>query len=206
MKVGILGDGLTSLALAKMLVNKCIYVDLLSEDKAINYSQSRTFGITKKNFDFFTHKILDIKKISWKLSNIEIYTENLLNQKIEWHNDKSISVVLCSKGYPEKFENNIEHSLIISENADIINKGDQIILKDNVTLTRFPTKTRKQLKLFTSELNIFPNDDYVSSSQPIKIVQEPNIEINGVGMIYNKTENTFKILKKVTVYYEKPKK
>jgi len=96
--------------------------------------------------------------------------------------------------------------LIVSENADIINKGDQIILKDNVTLTRFPTKTRKQLKLFTSELNIFPNDDYVSSSQPIKIVQEPNIEINGVGMIYNKTENTFKILKKVTVYYEKPKK
>ena len=82
MKVGILGDGLTSLALAKMLVNKCIYVDLLSEDKAINYSQSRTFGITKKNFDFFTHKILDIKKISWKLSNIEIYTENLPNQKI----------------------------------------------------------------------------------------------------------------------------
>ena len=106
----------------------------------------------------------------------------------------------------KKFENNIEHSLIISENADIINNGDQIILKDNVTLTRFPTKTRKQLKLFTSELNIFPNDDYVSSSQPIKIVQEPNIEINGVGMIYNKTENTFKILKKVTVYYEKPKK
>jgi len=82
MKVGILGDGLTSLALAKMLVNKSIYVDLLAEDKVTNYSQSRTFGITKKNFDFFTHKILDIKKISWKLSNIEIYTENLPNQKI----------------------------------------------------------------------------------------------------------------------------
>ena len=48
MKVSILGDGLTSLALAKMLVNKCIYVDLISEDKVTNYYQSQTFGITKK--------------------------------------------------------------------------------------------------------------------------------------------------------------
>jgi len=82
MKVSILGDGLTSLALAKMLVNKCIYVDLISEDKVTNYYQSRTFGITKKNYDFFTQEILNLKTISWKLDNIEVYTENLPNQKI----------------------------------------------------------------------------------------------------------------------------
>ena len=62
MKVGILGDGLTSLALAKMLVNKCIYVDLLSEDKIINYSQSRTFGITKKTLIFLPIKFWILKK------------------------------------------------------------------------------------------------------------------------------------------------
>ena len=82
MKICILGDGLTSLTLAKMLVNKSISVDLLSGEKIINYSNSRTFGITKKNFEFFTNEILDIKKISWKLNNIEIYTENLPDQKI----------------------------------------------------------------------------------------------------------------------------
>ena len=37
-----------------------------------------------------------------------VIDQKLNNQKIEWHDDKSISVVLCSKGYPEKYENNIE--------------------------------------------------------------------------------------------------
>jgi len=82
MKICILGDGLTSLTLAKLLVNKTIAVDLLFEDKAVNYSKSRTFGITKKNYEFFTNQILNIKNISWKLNNIEIYTDNLPNQKI----------------------------------------------------------------------------------------------------------------------------
>ena len=82
MKICILGDSLTSLALAKILVNKKIKVDVLCEDKEINYSNSRTLGITKKNYEFFNKKILNIEKISWKLNNIEIYTENLPNQKI----------------------------------------------------------------------------------------------------------------------------
>jgi len=82
MKICILGDGLTSLVLAKILLNKKISVDILHEDKPINYSNSRTFGITKKNYDFFVDEILCLKKISWKLDNIEVYTENLPNQKI----------------------------------------------------------------------------------------------------------------------------
>ena len=27
---------------------------------------------------------------------------------LEWHEEKTLCVVLCSKGYPDKFENNIE--------------------------------------------------------------------------------------------------
>ena len=27
---------------------------------------------------------------------------------LEWHHDKSLCIVLCSKGYPESYENNIE--------------------------------------------------------------------------------------------------
>ena len=34
-------------------------------------------------------------------------TENLQNINIEWHNKKSLCVVLCSKGYPDKFEKKI---------------------------------------------------------------------------------------------------
>ena len=82
MKVCILGDGLTSLALANLLINKNIKVDLLTEKELVNQSRSRTIGITKKNIDFFESKILNIKKLLWKLNKIEIYTENLRNQKI----------------------------------------------------------------------------------------------------------------------------
>ena len=82
MKICILGDGLTSLVLAKVLIKKNINVDILTEDKSINYSKSRTFGITKKNFEFFNQEISNIEQLSWKLKCIEIYTENLSNQKI----------------------------------------------------------------------------------------------------------------------------
>ena len=34
--------------------------------------------------------------------------ERLKEIEIEWHNKKSLCVVLCSKGYPDKFEKNIE--------------------------------------------------------------------------------------------------
>ena len=82
MKICILGDGLTSLVLAKILLNKKISVDILCENKVINYSNSRTIGITKKNYDFFSDEVTQLKNISWKLDNIEIYTENLPNKKI----------------------------------------------------------------------------------------------------------------------------
>ena len=34
--------------------------------------------------------------------------QKLSSLSIEWHNDKSICIVLCSKGYPDRFDNNIE--------------------------------------------------------------------------------------------------
>ncbi len=37
--------------------------------------------------------------------------QDLINTDIEWHNDKSLCVVLCSKGYPDIYQNNIEINL-----------------------------------------------------------------------------------------------
>ena len=40
---------------------------------------------------------------------IEACVNKKLNSvNLEWHNEKSLCIVLCSKGYPEKFENNVE--------------------------------------------------------------------------------------------------
>ena len=52
--------------------------------------------------------------------------EDLKNTAIDWYNDKSLCVVMCSKGYPEKYENNIElnlNNLILAKNEFLFHAG-----------------------------------------------------------------------------------
>tara|TARA_B110000037_G_scaffold211473_1_gene263066 strand:+ start:1497 stop:2762 length:1266 start_codon:yes stop_codon:yes gene_type:complete len=49
--------------------------------------------------------------------------ENLENIKLEWYDQKSLCIVLCSKGYPDKYINDI---LIENTNKLDLNKGDFI--------------------------------------------------------------------------------
>ena len=61
--------------------------------------------------------------------------KSLSKTNIEWQNKKSMCVVLCSKGYPEKFKKNIEinnlDKIQLDENnflfhAGTINKNDKV--------------------------------------------------------------------------------
>ena len=76
MKVSILGNSLTSLTLAKLLVNQDIRVDIFSFGKIIKKNQIQTIGISKTNIDFFNNNILNIKKLLWNIQKIEILSEN----------------------------------------------------------------------------------------------------------------------------------
>tara|TARA_Y100000591_G_C21767899_1_gene663894 strand:- start:216 stop:1283 length:1068 start_codon:yes stop_codon:yes gene_type:complete len=82
MKICIVGNGLVSLSLAKALVNKGIYVDCYSNQKKNEIDKSRTIGLSKANIKFFEKKIFDIKKLLWNIEKIEIYSENLRNEKV----------------------------------------------------------------------------------------------------------------------------
>ena len=96
MNVCILGDGLTSLSLAKTLVNQGIYVDIFSDRKFKKYNKFRTIGITKSNIDFFNKNILNINKLLWKINKIEIYSKNLKDEKLlnfENNNDQLFSII-----------------------------------------------------------------------------------------------------------------
>ncbi len=75
MKVCIVSDGLVSLTLANVLIQKGIFVDIYVSKKNIQYDQSRTLGISKSNVDYFNNEIINIKKILWEIKNIKIYTE-----------------------------------------------------------------------------------------------------------------------------------
>ena len=90
MKVCILGTGLSSLTLAKALVNQKIFVDILAEKKNNYIDKSRTIGISKTNIEFFKNHIINIEKITWKLKKIEIYSDNLKKEKLlNFENNKS---------------------------------------------------------------------------------------------------------------------
>ena len=96
MRVCIIGSGLSALALAKALVNQNIFVDIVSLTKNYKILSSRTIGISKSNFEYFNRNIVKIDKIIWKLNKIEIYSDNLKNEKLlnfENKNDQLFSIV-----------------------------------------------------------------------------------------------------------------
>jgi len=82
MRVGIIGDGISSLSLAKALINENIYVDIFTTKKNNIINKSRTIGISKSNIEYFNSNILNIDKLIWKIKNIEIFSENLKNEKL----------------------------------------------------------------------------------------------------------------------------
>ena len=83
MNVCIIGDGLTSLALAKNLVNKKIKVHIYHKKKLNNLLFSRTIGISKNNLEFFEKEIQTLsKKNIWEIKKIEIYSTKLKDKKI----------------------------------------------------------------------------------------------------------------------------
>ena len=96
MRVCILGHGLSSLTLAKALVNQNIYVEIISFKKNQKISPSRTLGISKSNINFFNKNIINVEKLLWKLKKIEIYTDNLKNEKLlnfEKNGDQIFSII-----------------------------------------------------------------------------------------------------------------
>ena len=83
MNICLIGDGLTSLVLAKILVNKKINVSLYGKkNKGIKF-KSRTIGLSTSNFEFFSNEIINLKKKNvWPIKQIEVYSEKYNNQKI----------------------------------------------------------------------------------------------------------------------------
>ncbi len=96
MRVCLLGTSLSSLTLAKALVNQNIYVDLYTQKKINIPHNSRTIGISKSNIKFFNDSIINVEKIAWKLKKIEIFSDNLKKEKLinfENNNTELFSIV-----------------------------------------------------------------------------------------------------------------
>ncbi len=136
MKVCVIGDGLSALTLAKSLVNQNIFVDIFAQKKTKIIDQTRTIGISKNNINFFNKNIVDIRKILWELKRIEIFTDNLKNEKLlnfENNGEQLFSIVrnyklyeilekdLSKNKYFKKFRMNKEQFSFINDYNFIIN-------------------------------------------------------------------------------------
>ena len=112
---------------------------------------------------------------------------------------------ILNKPYFTKYRNKKPYSYIKSNSGKVISGGDKYLFTDNVVLTRLKTKKKREMKLFTDQLDILPNLDIILTKKPVKIIQEPNIEIYGVGMKYDNKEGIVKLLSNVKVHYGSPK-
>jgi len=83
MNICLIGDNITSLTLAKNLVNKNIKVVVYHNRKNNFQYQSRIIGISKNNLEFFNNKILKIKKKQiWKINGIDVFYNKIDSDKI----------------------------------------------------------------------------------------------------------------------------
>ena len=83
MNVCIIGDGITSLSLAKILINKKINVHIYQKSIKKNLPTTRTLGISQDNLEYIEKEIQTIpKKNLWLINKIEIFSEKSSSDKI----------------------------------------------------------------------------------------------------------------------------
>ena len=159
MKVCVVGDGLSALTLAKALVNQNVFVDILAQKKGQKFSQSRTLGISKNNTDFFNKNIINIEKLLWKLTKIEIFTDNLKDETLinfEKNNNELFSVIRNNELYKilekDLSKNNYFKKIILNnKKLSFINDYELIINCDyfhNITKKYFSKKIIKKYNSF----------------------------------------------------------
>ena len=108
MRVCILGSSLSSLTLARALVSQKVYVDLITKKPNL-IDKTRTLGISKSNVEYLNSSVINIKKILWKISKIEIFAENLGSEKLLNFQNNSKNLFSIIKNY--KFYEKLEKSL-----------------------------------------------------------------------------------------------
>ena len=131
MRICIIGDGLVSLTLANVLIQKDLSVEILFNSKNKRYDKTRTLGISKSNVDFFNNEIINIKKLLWKIKNIKVCSENLSNKEILNFENGEQQIFSMIKNH--KLYDILNKNLKKSKFAKFINNADyKSIVKKNI--------------------------------------------------------------------------
>ena len=218
MKVCILGNNLTALTLAKAIVNQNIYVDILTEKKVLNLNKSRTIGISKSNLDFFNSNIINVEKLIWKLKKIDIFTDNLKNEKLinfEKSNDQLFSIIKNFELYKalekDLCKNKFFKKKISRNNFSFINNYEIIINCDYshpVTKKYFSKKIVKEYNSFAYTTIIHHekilNDtatQIFTKKGPLAFLPISNNETSVVFSLHNSNRNNKQNIEELINFY-----
>ena len=218
MRVCVIGSGLSALTLAKALVNLNIFVDVEKQNKKEKINRSRTIGISKSNLKYFNKNIINIEKKIWNLKKIEIYSENLKNEKILKFEDNKDQLFSIVKNYQihdllnENLRNN-KYFKVIKLNKKLIasNKYDLIIntdYKSNFTKKFFNKKIVKSYNSLAYTTIIkhkkIINDTAIqifTKNGPLAFLPISNERTSIVFSIHNSKKNKIENINKLIKHY-----
>ena len=173
-------SGLINFNLEKKIINKIIKPTLKAiEDLGENYRGFLYAGLMIKDHEPYLieynvrmgdpecQTILPLLKTDFLEVVNSCCDEKLDNLKIEWEDKKSLCIVVCSKGYPEKFQNNIKidnlkklnldkngyvfHAGTKKNNSDIFSNGGRVL--NFVTISSSYKDSRDKVLKLINNLN-----------------------------------------------------
>ena len=208
MKVCIIGNGLTSLSLAKTLTNQGLKVDLISNNLTNFYDKSQTLGISKNNIDFFNANIINIDRLLWNINKIEIYSENFNNEKIlNFENEKKklFSIIKnrelfdyllsdLKKTKLFKFKKKINENKFYS-NYDLVINSDS---KHKITKKFFFNKLKKDYNSY-GHITIIKHNKLISNDTAVQIFTK-NGPIAFLPISQTETSIVYSARKKKDIY------
>ena len=223
MTVCILGNSLTALTLAKVLVNYEIDVDVIFNKKNYVISDSRTIGISKNNVDFFNSNIINIEKLIWNIKTIEIFSENLKKEKLINFKANKSQLFSIIKNYKlhQLLNKDLSKSKFFrskfstEENVSFLNKYELIV---NCDPFNFITKRYFSKKIFkeynsTAYTTIISHDEIINDTAfqiftkkgPLAFLPISNKKTSIVYSVHNSNnqeENIKELIKKKNFNYK----
>ncbi len=213
MKICLIGNSLSNLVLAKILLNKKIKIDLFYNGFNTKEKTSRSISISKDNINFFNKNIFKLNKISWRIDKIKIFNEKnkkneLLNFKsynntpfsIVKYNDliKKINNQLKNKKNFRKYKikKNLSYSKILKKKYHLIINSEK---NNKITMNYFSKRIKKS----------YHSTAYSVTAEHSKCINRTAIQIfTKIGPIAflpisnSKTSIVFSVLDKIKKYNE----
>jgi lipopolysaccharide export system protein LptC len=180
------------LVLAILLALVTFWINLTVEEQGpkIDGSNRHDPDYTMNNF------VTTQTEPSGKLSYVLAATEMV-------HYPDDDSTVLQRPRFTQ-FATNKPYTQIEALRGYVSSNGEEIELVDNVKVVRQAFEGKGEMQVLTEKLIILPEQDIAKTDSAVVIKQAPKTVIRARGMVFDKKNQTIKLLNRVKVHYERP--